>query len=72
MSLQCDNLSGELQDQWSSSYHKSGAIWGCLFRGLVNMIEHTINPFHFRDDPNLGWSSDFHIYSLDWTAERIM
>ena len=25
MSLQCDNLSGELQDQWSSSSYSSAA-----------------------------------------------
>ena len=28
MSLQCDNLSGELQDQWSSSFLVS--LWGFL------------------------------------------
>ena len=45
MSLQCDNLSGELQDQWSSSYlvakHKSGELL-CPATTLIQFLSHLL------------------------------
>ena len=39
MSLQCDNLSGELQDQWSSSYHD-----------LVSNLDRAVSRGHRQTD----------------------
>ena len=55
MSLQCDNLSGELQDQWSSSFDLvmckgktvSNSIWCCiLVVNLNSLIKFRRNVVH--------------------------
>ena len=64
MSLQCDNLSGELQDQWSSSSY---------FFLIMNEYDQTFNPNILIGHYDLiSWFIDFALYlNTEWVYDHI-
>ena len=64
MSLQCDNLSGELQDQWSSSFLKGVDLLVLYFSSILASLKPLldVNKWHYGKTnyyvpPPKGWGT---------------